>query len=346
MTSESGRRGTGATKREDGQRRPAALLAAIDGQRVARPAISVIIPAFNAEATLAETLRSVEVQSFADFEAIILDDGSQDATAAIAAAFAARDERFVLVRLSNGGPSRARNIGAFEHAAGDLLAFLDSDDLFAADKLARMAAVFAPPAAPDAVYARIAFFRGAPETARTRSSILPRPLTITDLLCENPVCTMSNIVVRADRFRTSGGFDPALVHAEDVDWLIRMIADGARIEGLDETLVHYRTSDGGLSSDLRAMRRGWHVARTAAEAAGVTLGAPAIRAAEAAHWRYLARRALRMDAPRTTALSLALRGIACSPSGFFGDARRGGLTLAAAVTGLVLPAAARRRLFA
>jgi hypothetical protein len=93
------------------------------------------------------------------------------------------------------------------------------------------------------------------------------------------------------------------------------------------------------------MRRAWHVARLAAEAAGARLTAGEVRAAEAGHWRYLARRALRMNAPRSTAFRLALRGIACSPAGFFDDVRRGGLTLVASIAGLVLPPTTRRRLF-
>ncbi len=172
----------------------ARLAEAAAGIRSAAPRFSVLIPCFNAEATLGETLSSLAAQRFTDFEAVVLDDGSSDGSAKIAADTASRDARFRLVRLENGGPSRARNIGAYLHAWADLIAFLDSDDLFVPEKLARMAERFDAADAPDAVYGRIAFFRGAPESARTISTILPQPLEARDLLRENPVCTMSNIL--------------------------------------------------------------------------------------------------------------------------------------------------------
>jgi glycosyltransferase involved in cell wall biosynthesis len=98
--------------------------------------VSVLIPAYNAEATLLETLQSVQRQSFGALEAIVVDDGSLDATARIAADFAAQDARFRLVRQANAGVAAARN-RALREARGALIAPLDADDLWHADKLAR-----------------------------------------------------------------------------------------------------------------------------------------------------------------------------------------------------------------
>ena len=75
--------------------------------------VSVVIPAYNAQATLLQTLQSVEQQSFSDLEAIVVDDGSRDETARIAADFAARDARFRLVRQANAGAARTQpSVGA------------------------------------------------------------------------------------------------------------------------------------------------------------------------------------------------------------------------------------------
>ncbi|MDE6067153.1 MAG: glycosyltransferase family 2 protein [Duncaniella sp.] len=90
--------------------------------------ISVIIPAYNAQAYLRECLESVLAQSFSDWEAIVVDDGSTDATAEIARGYQARDHRIRVFSTVNGGVSSARN-RALEMARGEWVTFLDSDDL-------------------------------------------------------------------------------------------------------------------------------------------------------------------------------------------------------------------------
>src|SRR3954447_12026360 len=92
------------------------------------PRISVIVPVYNVEAYLAECLESLAGQTFRDLEVVMVDDGSTDGSAAIAERFAERDPRLRLIRQPNGGLSRARNTG-IDAAGGELLAFVDSDDL-------------------------------------------------------------------------------------------------------------------------------------------------------------------------------------------------------------------------
>ncbi len=96
------------------------------------PFVSIIIPAYNSAATIGETLRSLDAQEYRDFETIVVDDGSQDNTAAIVE----RDFPSVRVlRQANGGPAAARNAGA-RQATGDWLAFLDADDAWLPWRLA------------------------------------------------------------------------------------------------------------------------------------------------------------------------------------------------------------------
>lgn len=306
------------------------------------PLFSIVIPCFNAARTLSETLASVDAQSFDDYEVIIVDDGSTDQSAAIAEALARKNSRFQLVRLENGGPSRARNKAVFEHARGDYLAFLDADDLWSPEKLTRCAARLAGDDAPDGLYARIAFFRNDPSRPETVSTVLPHGLRVKDLLRENAVCTMSNIILRRDWFLKSGGFDEAITYGEDLEWLVRLAAVGARIEAIDETLVHYRASDGGLSADLTAMRQGWETAVATATRLGMRPSQAELSAAEAIHLRYLARRALRVRSPRGTALRIAIRAIRRCPAAYFSNPRRGVFTLAAAALELTLPTTLKR----
>ncbi len=302
---------------------------------------SIVIPVWNAAQTLADTLETVKAQTFQDYDVIIMDDGSTDESAAIAEQFVSRDNRFKLVSVPNGGPSKARNDGVFQYAQGRFIAFLDSDDLWEPDKLARCADVLLAENAPQVLYAKIAFFRGEPNNIETVSTVLPHALTPKDLLRENAVCTTSNIVVSTDVFKDSGGFDLAIVHGEDVEWLIRLAASGVRIEAIDDVLVYYRASNAGLSANLDAMQTGWQKAVETALKMGCVLSPLELAAAEAIHLRYLARRALRVRTKRGTALRLSLKAIARSPTAFFASPRRSLLTLGAALVESLSPSFSR-----
>ncbi len=101
------------------------------------PLVSVISPVYNAARRLPDTLASVRAQSLADWEHLLVDDSSTDDSVAVIEAAAREDARFRLLRTArNGGPSRARN-AAIDAAAGRYLAFLDADDLWLPEKLAR-----------------------------------------------------------------------------------------------------------------------------------------------------------------------------------------------------------------
>jgi CDP-glycerol glycerophosphotransferase len=101
------------------------------------PRISVVVPFHNNADVLGECLASIAAQSLADLEVIAVDDGSQDDGAAIAAAQAAADPRFTLIRVDAGGPGFARNQG-IRRARGEYLSFVDGDDVLPPDALARL----------------------------------------------------------------------------------------------------------------------------------------------------------------------------------------------------------------
>jgi len=104
------------------------------------PVVSVIMPAYNAEAYLGRAAESVLSQTFTDLELLIVDDGSSDRTVEVARRLADRDRRVRVLQQSNAGPGPARNTG-FGAAAGRLLAFLDSDDEWDATFLAEHVAI-------------------------------------------------------------------------------------------------------------------------------------------------------------------------------------------------------------
>src|SRR5512147_1419439 len=101
------------------------------------PTVSVITPAYNAERFIAQTLDSVLAQTHGDWELVVADDSSTDGTASIAEDYARRDGRIRLLRMpGNQGQGPARN-AALGVAHGDFVAFLDADDLWDPEKLAR-----------------------------------------------------------------------------------------------------------------------------------------------------------------------------------------------------------------
>src|SRR4029453_3623619 len=130
------------------------------------PAVSVIIPAYNAEAFLARAIRSVEAQSFRDFEIVVIDDGSTDGTADVAQGFSS--VRYVLG--SHGGEAAARNRG-LEEARSELVAFVDADDEWLPEKLARQVAFM------DKLGSSFSYTDSylAPPRRRVRYSFLARP---------------------------------------------------------------------------------------------------------------------------------------------------------------------------
>ena len=99
--------------------------------------VSVIIPCYNAERYLPQCLDSVLAQQERDFEVLLVDDGSSDGTLSVARGYAERDARITVLHQENAGVCAARNLG-LEHAAGDWVTFVDSDDLITPDALAVM----------------------------------------------------------------------------------------------------------------------------------------------------------------------------------------------------------------
>ena len=102
-----------------------------------RPRVSVIMPVYNNEAYLRQTLDSLKQQTFPDFEALCVDDGSTDRSAGIIREYAAKDPRFHYIHQENSGAGCARNHGK-RKARGEYIAFLDGDDLYAPTYLQRM----------------------------------------------------------------------------------------------------------------------------------------------------------------------------------------------------------------
>lgn len=215
----------------------------------APPGVSVIVPFYNAAATLEATLDSLVAQTYPDWEALLIDDGSDDAGPALAAARAARDPRFRLI-LSGGrhGVARARNLG-IAAARGRLVALLDADDLWLPGKLAAQVPVLLA-GAPlvFSAYARV------DEAGRVLRHVpAPACLRHADMLAGNPIGCLTAIWDSA-HFGTV--VFPLLPMHEDYALWLHLLRGGACAVGLPQVLAHYRVRAGSHSA------RKWQAART------------------------------------------------------------------------------------
>lgn len=304
------------------------------------PAVSIIIPVYNAAATLPATISALQCQSWRDWEAILVEDGSNDDSWRVAERLVATDSRLRLLRNPGKGPSDARNFAARAIASGDILAFCDADDLWVPGKLSSVMASFDD--GRDASFGRIHFFTAHPRDSRTSSTVPNGAVSLTDLIGENPVCTMSNLSIRREVFTTLGGLRADMVHNEDLEFLFRLVGHGYRLEGIDKEHVFYRMSPYGLSSDLNRMR----TSREEALITAAMFGETATTDSEAVHLRYLARRALRVGAPARITLGFVAEGLICNARAFLLPAHRGLATALAALAYPFLPRSLRRALFA
>lgn len=210
----------------------------------ARPAASVIIPAFNAARTLDRALRSVAAQVRSDWEAVVVDDGSADGTAELAAAWAGRDPRVRLVRRPNGGASAARNTGV-AHARADWLVFLDADDTLTPDHLRRLLA-----RTEGAGVVVCGWTRRAEDGRRLGSKSAPRMdrAALRHASRWTPVAIHAALV-RRDAVQRAGGFDETLRTHEDWDLWLRLARSPLRWAVEPRRLATYWDSAGSLTKD-------------------------------------------------------------------------------------------------
>jgi glycosyltransferase involved in cell wall biosynthesis len=304
----------------------------------------IIMPAFNAQTTIAKAIMSIKKQTLSDWELIVIDDGSTDRTASIVSTLGEHDRRIQLIETSNGGPSKARNIG-LEAAYAPYIAFLDADDRWHKDKLWDHAFKFDQDPKLDIAYARVQFFSDQNSNNNTISQIYKGDVTLEQALALNPSCTMSNLVVRRSAIEKFGFFSPDLHFAEDQEWIARAVAKGAKMSAIDKVLVYYRTSEGGLSADLSAMKNGWHQLIELVEAQTGKISKSTRERAEATYDRYLTRRSLRLGKSTATTFTFLISGLKASVPGFFQDFPRAILTIGAALVSACLPPSWTQKLF-
>lgn len=215
------------------------------------PRVSVVIPAYNAADTLGDALDSVFDQTFTDHEVIVVDDGSTDSTRDV---LRARGERIrVLTKANEGRPSTTRNLGA-RAARGEYLAFLDADDRWRPEKLARQVAVLDRNPAVGLVYSGTAITDNEGRIVRTTHPSPGGRGRIYPLLCVRNIMVGSSAMARRQAVAEAGWFDESLTSIENWDLWIR-IARRWEIDFVDEPLTLYRVHTGNRSANVELRRR-------------------------------------------------------------------------------------------
>jgi len=276
---------------------------------IKRPLVSVIIPCFNAEKTINDTLNSALKQQGVNFEIIIINDGSTDNTLSLLQQY--KDPRVHLFNAKNSGVSESRNIGV-QLSKGQYLAFLDADDLWASNYLASHLEAFSKAPRLGLSYAKIQFLRADGQETQVFSSPYNRPITAFEMMAENRVCTSSNMVCRREVFEQVGGFNEEMSYSEDQEWLLRIACHGQwDIVGLKACLLGYRASSNGLSASLTKMEAGWLDMMSQAKRYAPAIINKKFKHAHAIYLRYLARRALRLKLPTHIGLNYINRALGC-----------------------------------
>lgn len=209
-----------------------------------QPLVSVIMPAYNAERYIADSIRSVLAQTFTDWELVVVDDGSTDGTAEVVRHLAAGESRVKYIFQENGRLGKARNT-AILNSSGRLIAFLDSDDLWLPQKLELQVRAQEETAA-DVVFTGAYIFHGDDVTDETRAfPIRPgkfRGQDILDLLLKSNFIPVMSVMMKREAFDEAGPFEEAMPYhgCEDYDLWLRLAKRGAVFYGLEEKLVRYR----------------------------------------------------------------------------------------------------------
>lgn len=212
------------------------------------PLISIIIPAYNIDKYIGDTLQSVHNQSYINLECIIIDDGSQDKTAEIVKKWKYKDKRFIYIYKENSGVTDSRNMG-IDNANGELIVFLDSDDLLTKNSLEVRLKILQDENV-DLVYCNAYRI--------IKSNLTNEPLRdiniglfsgksglISFLLNNN--ATTSTVICKRSSLVKIGKFNWNK-NAEDLYCWLELLLDGAKIYGIPDFLVYYRELDNSLSS--------------------------------------------------------------------------------------------------
>jgi len=317
------------------------------------PKVSVIVPVYNVEKYIAETINSVLAQTFTDFELIIIDDESKDRSIAICEDFT--DRRIKIVHQKNRGLAGARNTG-IRHAQGEYLAFLDSDDVWRSQKLEKHVQHLDANPSVGVSFCSSEFIDDDSQPLGIYQIPQHQGITPDIILCRNPIGNGSVPVIRRDVFQDiefpenfygaeeNFYFDDRFRQSEDIECWIRIaLTTNWQFEGIPELLTLYRVNTGGLSANMLKQLDSWEKAIAKTRTYAPEFIAKWESLARAYQLRYLARRAVR-NRDGKAAVQLINRALATNWKILIYEPKRSLLTIGAAYLIWILPSGLYRSL--
>jgi glycosyltransferase involved in cell wall biosynthesis len=213
------------------------------------PLVSVIIPAYNIESYLSQTIESVIHQSYKNIEIIIVNDGSIDTTEEIIQAYAHIDKRIIMINQSNKGLSAARNAG-FKIAQGEYFCIIDADDIMLPEKIATQLTFLEHNASSDVTYSKVYYFSDSTFDIYTRNLATPDSLQVYKKLLQNGnFISPNSVFFRRSVFDTMGGFDEQLYSSEDFDYWLLLSFKGVHFLHQDSYLTLCRMRKNSMTSN-------------------------------------------------------------------------------------------------
>jgi glycosyltransferase involved in cell wall biosynthesis len=215
------------------------------------PTVSVIVPAYNCESTVRQTITSIQAQTLSDIEIIVINDGSTDQTLNILTTIL--DKRLKICSYENGGLSVARNRGIV-HASSQYISFIDADDLWVPDKLElQLAALKSNPDAGVA-YSWTTCMDNEGNNFYPGVKASFQGNVYSHLLVCNFIASGSNVLLRREVIDAVGEFDSTLKSCEDWDYWLR-VAPNWDFVVVPKSQIIYRLSSGAMSSKIEVMKK-------------------------------------------------------------------------------------------
>lgn len=274
----------------------------MSGSSFNTPLVSVVIPAYNAETFIAETLDSVIAQTYSNFEILVVDDGSRDRTGKIVTAYAQRDQRIRLLQQQNAGVAAARNL-AIANSIGEFIAPLDADDVWHPENLAKQVRclvetnaglTYAWSSDIDAASQPIGGFRASRISGQVYKT----------LVCHNFIGNASAAIFRRSCVEQVGGYrsdfqQQGAQGCEDWDLYLR-IAEYCAFQSVPQCLIGYRKAVSTMSRDFCRMAKSHDLMLHQVQQQHADIPTWLYRLSRSSFYMYLARQSDQCGSPDQT----------------------------------------------
>ncbi|MEP1740838.1 MAG: glycosyltransferase [Kangiellaceae bacterium] len=308
--------------------------------------VSVVMPVYNVEKYIKSAIQSVLDQTYQNLELIIVNDGSTDKSEEIYSQFT--DSRIKIIKQQNRGLAGARNSG-IRSSTGEYVAFLDSDDLWACDKLESHVQHLDNDDQIGVSYSHSKLINESGEPIGISQSSKVKNIELGDIICRNPIGNGSSPVIRKSlleqtSFHSSiqgnselSYFDESFRQSEDIEYWIRIaLVSELKFEGIPRQLTLYRVNASGLSANLNNQFESWSRAMNKLALIAPKRISKFRSLAEAYQLRYLARRAVK-NGNCKHAIRLALSAIRCNYRIIFREPAKTSITILASIGIWLIP---------